>query len=203
MLPQGVLGFQYEADRSSGGLTCRSISIWWKPSVLARQSASTCMWLARRLAGHSDGAGAYLAESGRRRLLGRLGAARGGPRLRGDPARSSGRAVGEASGGRRSHGGGAYASARCHPRQPHRRGWSGSMTLPHRRRWPAMRSFRQLRNSSAAYGRSIKRYWAASRRTSRRPRQRWTHTEPKPLRSRKSIDRPTRPPVCSLATCRH
>jgi hypothetical protein len=31
----------------------------------------------------------------------------------------------------------------CHPRQPHRRGWSGSMTLPHRRRWPAVRSFRR------------------------------------------------------------
>jgi hypothetical protein len=41
MLPQGVLGFQYEADRSGGGLTrwqvCRCLLIWLRPSVLAQR----------------------------------------------------------------------------------------------------------------------------------------------------------------------
>jgi hypothetical protein len=54
MVPQGVLGFQYEADRSSGGLTSLAglplyLDLIEAIGLGARQSASTFMWLARRV----------------------------------------------------------------------------------------------------------------------------------------------------------
>jgi len=53
MLPQGVLGFQYAADRSSSGLTSLAgLPLYLdliEAIALARQSVSTFMWLARKV----------------------------------------------------------------------------------------------------------------------------------------------------------
>jgi hypothetical protein len=90
MLPQGVLGFQYEADRSSGGLTSLAGLPLYLDLVEAiglgaaiRQNvrvAGTQGWLDIQMAG------ADLPEPGWRRLRGEPGAAGGGQRLRGNLA---------------------------------------------------------------------------------------------------------------------
>jgi hypothetical protein len=148
MLPQGVLGFQYEAERSSTGVTAlaglplyldlihssglaaairRHIQVAGRQGWLDLQMVLAVVFL--NLAGgdcvedlerlERDSGFAAVLQAIERDLLLRSG------------------------GGRSRHVGGASANVQCHHLRRCRPGWSVSMTRRRRRRLSARRSFRR------------------------------------------------------------
>ena len=156
MLPQGVLGFQYEAERSRGGLTSLAglplyLDLVHHAVGLAAQSGVTSRLPAagQGCVGRPDGAGGGFPEPGRlaaalRTLSGCSSVTAGLRRqcckeIERDLLSRAEAAVVEAALAARARARTVPSPSALWPQ----RGWGVSMTPPHRRRFAARRSFRR------------------------------------------------------------